>query len=254
MKKLTKSSKNKIVAGIFGGIGEYLEVDPTLLRLIGLFLFIFSGFVPFVLVYIVAVFIVPKTEEQIKIDAGKPAYKKGWFWVFLLMILFLMLPILAFIIFAFSSSSVTYEVGTEAVKEEAVTDMDRPNREEVITYLEQIGPEPEFGGSIFADYYEFQIKENEIFLWGYISEYFLEDSSVSQGTTVSRPYVIIFSDGEVDGYWMPREDNYMQSVRDRFPERLHDSVLNFHSERNEELDKLIQDVENRAKSRLNELN
>ena len=252
MKKITKSNKNKIVAGIFGGIGEYFDTDPTLLRLIGLFLFIFSGFVPFVLVYIVAVFIVPKSEEQIKIDAEKPAYKKGWFWVLLLLCLFLILPVLAFILFTFSSTSC--DVGIEVVEEEVVSDFERPDREEVVNYLKNIGPSSEFDGEIFADYYEFEVKRDEMLVWAYISEYFLDNGDLSEGVGVSGPYVIIFSDDGIDGYWQPKEDDYTGSIRSRFPQHLHDSVLNFHSERNEELDKLIRDVENKAEDELTENN
>jgi phage shock protein PspC (stress-responsive transcriptional regulator) len=31
-KKLYRSSENKILFGVLGGIGEYLEVDPALVR------------------------------------------------------------------------------------------------------------------------------------------------------------------------------------------------------------------------------
>ena len=122
MKKLKKSSKNKVIFGIFGGLGEYFEVDPTLLRLIGLFLFIYSGFIPFVLVYLVAVMVVPKTEEQLKIDAQKPAYKKGWFWALLMLfVVFVLIPILGFVIFRFNSSTIQetdfQEIITESMNE-----------------------------------------------------------------------------------------------------------------------------------------
>lgn len=33
MKKLYRSKKSRIIAGVCGGIGEYLGVDPTLIRL-----------------------------------------------------------------------------------------------------------------------------------------------------------------------------------------------------------------------------
>ena len=32
-KKLYKSTKNKILAGVCGGIAEYLNLDPTIIRL-----------------------------------------------------------------------------------------------------------------------------------------------------------------------------------------------------------------------------
>ena len=36
IKKLYRSSENKTIAGIVGGVGEYFEIDPVLLRLIWL--------------------------------------------------------------------------------------------------------------------------------------------------------------------------------------------------------------------------
>ena len=34
MKKLYKSAENKMIAGVCGGIGEYLNVDPTAVRVL----------------------------------------------------------------------------------------------------------------------------------------------------------------------------------------------------------------------------
>jgi len=59
-KKLYKSRKNKVLAGIIGGLSEYLDVDSTLLRLGWLFIFISTGIFPGLLVYLIAIFIVPK--------------------------------------------------------------------------------------------------------------------------------------------------------------------------------------------------
>ncbi len=64
MKKLYKSKNNKIFAGIFGGLGEYLEIDPVVLRLIAVFLCFMSGFLPFILGYIIACFIVPTNNQN----------------------------------------------------------------------------------------------------------------------------------------------------------------------------------------------
>jgi phage shock protein PspC (stress-responsive transcriptional regulator) len=33
MKKLYKSSKNKMISGVCGGVAEYFSVDPTLIRI-----------------------------------------------------------------------------------------------------------------------------------------------------------------------------------------------------------------------------
>ena len=106
METLKRSDKNKVFAGVFGGIGEYLEIDPTLLRLVGLLLLFYSGIVPFLLVYFIAVFIVPKSEERIKADSQRPAYKKGWFWVILvLFIIFIIIPVLGLVVFRVNTDS-----------------------------------------------------------------------------------------------------------------------------------------------------
>lgn len=56
MKKLFRSKSNRVICGVCGGIGEYLNVDPTIIRLLALLLgFTGSG----VLVYILAAIIMP---------------------------------------------------------------------------------------------------------------------------------------------------------------------------------------------------
>jgi len=47
-------------AGICGGVGEYLNIDPALIRLIWVLVVIFTGFFPGVLAYIIAIFIIPE--------------------------------------------------------------------------------------------------------------------------------------------------------------------------------------------------
>lgn len=57
---LYRSETNKVFAGICGGLGEYLEVDPVVIRLIWTVVVMVTGFFPGVLAYIVAIFIVPR--------------------------------------------------------------------------------------------------------------------------------------------------------------------------------------------------
>lgn len=55
-KKLYRSSTNKIICGVCQGVGEYLNVDPTIIRILWfIFAFTFVGF----LAYIVAAVIMP---------------------------------------------------------------------------------------------------------------------------------------------------------------------------------------------------
>ena len=60
MKKLTKSKTNKIFAGVCGGVAEYLDCDPTVVRLIFLALCIFVG--SGLLLYILAAIFMPTAE------------------------------------------------------------------------------------------------------------------------------------------------------------------------------------------------
>lgn len=59
MKRLYRSEKEKMMAGICGGLAEYWEVDPTIIRLGVVFLAIVTGVVPVVVVYILGMMIIP---------------------------------------------------------------------------------------------------------------------------------------------------------------------------------------------------
>lgn len=59
MKKLYKSSTNKVIAGVIGGIGEYFDIDPTVLRLAYILLAVLTAFVPATIGYIIAAVIMP---------------------------------------------------------------------------------------------------------------------------------------------------------------------------------------------------
>ncbi len=56
--KLRKSRTNKMIAGVCGGIGEYLNWDPTIVRII-LLILIFSSFGTMVLIYFILALIMP---------------------------------------------------------------------------------------------------------------------------------------------------------------------------------------------------
>lgn len=56
-RKLYRSENNKMICGVCGGIGEYFNIDPTLVRLVWALLAC-SG--PGILAYILAAVIIPK--------------------------------------------------------------------------------------------------------------------------------------------------------------------------------------------------
>lgn len=58
MKKLYRSP-NRIIAGVCGGIAEYFDVDPTLIRVIYMILSIFSAAFPGFLLYIILMIMIP---------------------------------------------------------------------------------------------------------------------------------------------------------------------------------------------------
>lgn len=64
-KKLYRSEKDKMIAGVCGGIGEYFNVDPTLIRLAWAVLTVFTAIFGGLFLYIVAAIIIPN-EYDIK--------------------------------------------------------------------------------------------------------------------------------------------------------------------------------------------
>ena len=59
-KKFIRSDGNKMIAGVIGGLGEYFEVDANLLRLLWALFTLFTGIFPGILIYVLAVIIVPR--------------------------------------------------------------------------------------------------------------------------------------------------------------------------------------------------
>ncbi len=62
MKKLMRSRKDKMIAGVCGGIAEYFNMDPTLVRIIYVLVSIFSIAFPGILVYIILWLVIPESE------------------------------------------------------------------------------------------------------------------------------------------------------------------------------------------------
>ena len=63
MKKLYRSDTDAIVAGVIGGLGEYLDTDPTFLRAIFIFILVFSGFLPAIIAYFLASLVIPRRQQ-----------------------------------------------------------------------------------------------------------------------------------------------------------------------------------------------
>lgn len=62
MKKMYRSS-NRILAGVCGGIAEYFDVDPTLIRVVFAVLTLFSAAFPGLLLYIILMILIPNYNQ-----------------------------------------------------------------------------------------------------------------------------------------------------------------------------------------------
>ena len=60
-KKLYRSETNRVFCGVCGGIGEYLDIDPTVIRVIWAIVALFAG--TGILAYIIAVIIIPQEND-----------------------------------------------------------------------------------------------------------------------------------------------------------------------------------------------
>lgn len=76
-KRLYLSRTDKRLAGVCGGIAEYFEVDPTIIRLTWLVLTVLSGIIPGILAYLVAAVIMPQPPKTEVRDATPPAPSSG---------------------------------------------------------------------------------------------------------------------------------------------------------------------------------
>lgn len=59
-KKLYRSRTDKMLAGVCGGIGAYLNIDPTVIRVIYVTLSVFSAAFPGLLLYIILAILMPQ--------------------------------------------------------------------------------------------------------------------------------------------------------------------------------------------------
>ncbi len=58
-KKVTRSRTNRMICGVCGGIGEYLNIDPTIVRIIWAICAL-AGFGMGLLVYLIAAIVIPE--------------------------------------------------------------------------------------------------------------------------------------------------------------------------------------------------
>jgi len=59
-----KKSHNKMIAGVCGGIAEWLGWDPTIVRIVYVLVSIFSAAFPGILVYIILMLVMPSADSK----------------------------------------------------------------------------------------------------------------------------------------------------------------------------------------------
>ena len=59
MKRLFRDRWDKKVAGVCGGLGQFLKIDPTIIRLLVVMICIFTAVLPVLILYIVAWMLIP---------------------------------------------------------------------------------------------------------------------------------------------------------------------------------------------------
>lgn len=58
-------SRNKKIWGVCGGIGNYFELDPSLVRLAWIIMTVLTGIFPGVVGYIITALVVPKEDRVV---------------------------------------------------------------------------------------------------------------------------------------------------------------------------------------------
>ncbi|NJE25040.1 PspC domain-containing protein [Thermococcus sp. MV5] len=73
-KRLKRSKKNKIFLGVLGGIAEYLEVDPTIIRILFILLCLVEPV--FILAYFLMAIVMPEEKEIITAEKIPQKFEK----------------------------------------------------------------------------------------------------------------------------------------------------------------------------------
>ncbi|MBN2036983.1 MAG: PspC domain-containing protein [Chitinispirillaceae bacterium] len=73
MKQIYRIEQEKKIAGICAGIADMFNMDPTMVRLIAVFLTIFTGIWPGIITYLAGWYFIPvKDPQEIERDSKAP--------------------------------------------------------------------------------------------------------------------------------------------------------------------------------------
>jgi phage shock protein C len=74
-KRMRRSSTNKMIAGVCGGLGAYFNIDSTLIRLIFVLLLFAQGIGA--ILYLVLLIVLPSDEEMVKSEKAQSIQKQS---------------------------------------------------------------------------------------------------------------------------------------------------------------------------------
>ncbi len=76
MKRLYRSKTNKVFAGVCGGLGEYLGIDPLIIRILWVLTTFFTGSA--LVIYLVAILILPEGVSETPLEFEESSGNKFW--------------------------------------------------------------------------------------------------------------------------------------------------------------------------------
>jgi phage shock protein C len=59
-KRLYRSSHNRVFLGVCGGMGEYFNTDPVIIRVIAVIITVLTGFLPGIIAYVIIALVIPQ--------------------------------------------------------------------------------------------------------------------------------------------------------------------------------------------------
>ena len=74
-RRLTRSKSDRMVGGVCGGLGEYLGIDPTFIRIF-FFILVFGGGAGF-WIYLLLWFLIPEEDKETSRDFGERVRNMG---------------------------------------------------------------------------------------------------------------------------------------------------------------------------------
>ncbi len=77
MKVLRRSKSDRFIAGVCGGIGKYLEIDPNVVRLVWVIGTVLTGVWPGVFVYGLVWLLIPEDEGPVATATTTTGFEPG---------------------------------------------------------------------------------------------------------------------------------------------------------------------------------